>query len=117
MKGLQALLCSFPAWKDKCSHGNLCAWLPAADGSDCGTALCSLRPSVIAMVLIDIPIPINIFNALKFAAVELLVSFLLEPAWELIISRAAHARVVRGERVTLSALPKSRTFPCALTIG
>lgn len=67
------------------------------------------------MVLLNIPLPV--FNILKFVAVELLVSCLLESAWELIINRRAHARVVRGERVTLAALPKSRTFPCSLTIG
>lgn len=67
------------------------------------------------MVLLNIPL--SVFNVLKFVAVELLESCLLEPAWELIISRRVHARVVRGERVTLAALLKSRTFPCALAFG
>lgn len=67
------------------------------------------------MIVIDFPI--NTFNALKFIVLELLLSCVLEPVWELIISRTAHARVVRGEQVTLSSLPKSRTFPCALTTG
>lgn len=63
------------------------------------------------MILVNIPI--NYFNVIKFIAIEVPVSCLLEPAWELIISRTAHARVVRGERVTLASLPTSRTFPCA----
>lgn len=67
------------------------------------------------MVLIDIDI--NVFNVLKFIVVELLVACVLQPAREFIISRTTHARIVRGERVTLAPLPKSRTFPCVLSAG
>lgn len=67
------------------------------------------------MVLIDINI--NVFNVLKFIAVEVLVAWALQSAWELIISRSSHARVVRGEQVTLTSLARSRTFPCALSTG
>lgn len=67
------------------------------------------------MVLVNIRV--NLFNLLKFIVLELLFSYVLGPAWELIISRTAHARIVRGERITLAFLPKVRTFPCTLTTG
>lgn len=74
--------------------------------------LCSVPAT---MVLININI--NVFNVLKFIVLEILIAWGLQPAWELIISRTAHARLVNGERVTLAPLPKSRTFPCALSTG
>lgn len=67
------------------------------------------------MVLLSIGI--NVFNVIKFVVVEGLVACVLQPAWELIISGTAHARIVQGERVTLTSLPRSRTFPCALSTG
>lgn len=67
------------------------------------------------MVLINISI--SAFSVIKFIVVEVLVSCALQPAWELIISCTAHARVVKGEQVTLTSVPKSRTFPCALSTG
>lgn len=81
--------------------------------SRCG---CTFRArSSVEMVLIDIDI--NLFNVLKFLVLEMLISCVLEPGWELIISRSAHARVVKGEKVTLAPLKKWRTFPCALSTG
>ncbi len=59
----------------------------------------------------------GVVNVIKFFVLELLVSIVLEPAWELIISRVAHYRIIRGHRVPLASIAHSRTFPCALSIG
>lgn len=70
-----------------------------------------------SLASVIIPIQVNVFNVLKFILVEFAVSCVLETAWEMIISRTAHARIVRGERVTLNTLTKSRTFPGSLHTG
>lgn len=59
----------------------------------------------------------NRVNVIKFFLLEVLISYVLEPAWELITSRSTHRRVVRGERVPLSSIAHSRTFPCAIASG
>lgn len=69
------------------------------------------------LTMVQTKLDIPYVNLIKFVIIELLVSIVLEPAWELIISRFAHRRIVRGQRVPLKSLAHSRTFPCSLSIG
>lgn len=65
-------------------------------------------------MLLRIALSVSYVNVIKFIVVELLVSMLLEPAWEVYISRTAHHAVVRGRGVHLRTLRKLRSWPCAL---
>ncbi len=67
--------------------------------------------------MLETRLQVSVVNLIKFIILELLVSIVLEPAWELIISRVAHYRIIRGHRVPLASISHSRTFPCALSIG
>lgn len=62
--------------------------------------------------MVDINIDVNVFTAFKFIAIEVLISYALEPGWEFIIRRTAHARGANDERVTVATLSKLRSFPC-----
>lgn len=54
------------------------------------------------MVLL-ISLAINIVSMIHFGLDDMLLACELQPAWEHIISRTAHARVVSGELATVSA--------------
>lgn len=69
----------------------------------------------IGSVLVDLEV--RYINVIKFVAIEILISLLLEPAWELFVACSAYKRVARGERVPLRTFWKWRSWPCQVVLG